>query len=141
MSKRQRDAFDQLFDQRYLIKAKLLEKFKNGLSKEKLDDIENDEWTPGFQSTDPTDLNHNRMLGLEYINGIWTIEWIRMFVGDWQVVPFTTDLCILKSLWNRNGEGIQSLEQIKLCPQNWQTFSDYENLIKEQVDAFCKFIL
>lgn len=117
------------------VRNKCLELLRRQLSKDKIAEFESDDWYPGILRPDPY-TNHARMLGLEEINGVWYCDWVRVFLGDWHNVAFTTELCVLKTNWGRHGEAIKDQVHLLRLPLNWQKLSVWEATLQEQAQAF-----
>jgi hypothetical protein len=120
------------------IKKKCLDLLYRRLSKDQISEFESVDWFPGQLRTNPIDPKHARMLGVEEINGVWYCDWIKIFLGDWHNVSFTTELCVLKSGWSRHGEVVKDQIQLLHLPLNWEKQSVWEATLCEQANAFMK---
>ena len=116
------------------VRKKCLE-LRRQLTRDKIIEFEKEDWYPGILRPDP-DTNHARFLGIEEINGVWYCDWVRVFLGDWHNVAFTTELCVLKTNWGRHGESIKDQVHLLRLPLNWQKLSVWEATLQEQAKAF-----
>jgi hypothetical protein len=117
------------------IRNKCLELLRRQLSKEKIAEFESEDWFPGILRPDPY-TDHARMLGIEEINGVWYCDWVRVFLGDWHNVAFTTELCVLKTNWGRHGDAVKDQVHLLRLPLNWQKLSVWEATLQEQAQAY-----
>jgi len=121
------------------LQTRLLDKFKHFITKEKLAYLEDADWHPGRLQKDATDPAHARMLGLEELNGVWYLDWVRVHIGDWVWVPFSSEPCVCKSLWSRYGRGKVDKVQLLRMRLNWEPASEWTRTMREHAIAFRKF--
>lgn len=117
------------------IRNKCLELLRRQLSKDKIAEFESEDWFPGILRPDPY-TDHARMLGIEEINGVWYCDWVRVYLGDWHNVAFTTELCVLKTNWGRHGDAVKDQVHLLRLPLNWQKLSVWEATLQEQAQAY-----